>query len=243
MKSYINVVNEIKNLSKSRITNIRKGMLAGHMCRPLSPYLSAMFIKKGISPNTVTLMMIGWGVLGSALFAIPCLWCKIAGYICFYLWFTMDLCDGEVARTTKQFSKYGKEMDYMAHLICHPLMNIAMWITYLQADKYDATMLACIFITIISVELVMRNLISFDSYLGNVDENSAKQSLPNYFRYLINQSILYPNFILVFTLFVIWDYFNDFVCQTIYLLLLWTVCFLLVVLKEYYKRLTFYYKN
>lgn len=89
----------------------------------------------------------------------------------------------------------------------------------------------------------MRNLISFDSYLGNVDENSAKQSLPNYFRYLINQSILYPNFILVFTLFVIWDYFNDFVCQTIYLLLLWTVCFLLVVLKEYYKRLTFYYKN
>ncbi len=43
------------------------------MCRPLSPYLSAMFIKKGISPNTVTLMMIGWGVLGSALFAIPCL--------------------------------------------------------------------------------------------------------------------------------------------------------------------------
>ena len=32
----------------------------------LSPYLSAMFIKKGISPNTVTLMMIGWGVLGSA---------------------------------------------------------------------------------------------------------------------------------------------------------------------------------
>ena len=91
MKSYIDVVNEIKNLSKSRITNIRKGMLAGHMCRPLSPYLSAMFIKKGISPNTVTLMMIGWGVLGSALFAIPCLWCKIAGYICFYLWFTIQL--------------------------------------------------------------------------------------------------------------------------------------------------------
>ena len=50
MKSYIDVVNEIKNLSKSRITNIRKGMLAGHMCRPLSPYLSAMFIKKGILP-------------------------------------------------------------------------------------------------------------------------------------------------------------------------------------------------
>ena len=242
MKSYIDIVNEIRDLSKSRITNIRKGMLAGHMCRPLSPYLSAVFIKKEIRPNTVTLMMMGWGILGSILFAIPNVWCKIVGYICFYLWFTMDLCDGEVARVTKRFSKYGKEMDYMTHLICHPLMNIAMWITYLQADKYDVTMLACIFITIISVELVMRNLISFDSYLGNLNQSNMQQLLPNYCRYLINQSILYPNFILIFTLFVLGDYFYNFTFHTIYLLFLWTFYFLLVGLKAFFVRLAYYYK-
>ncbi|WP_300901437.1 CDP-alcohol phosphatidyltransferase family protein [uncultured Bacteroides sp.] len=243
MKSYIDIVKEIKDLSKSRITDIRKGMLAGHMCRPLSPYLSAIFIQKGISPNMVTLMMIGWGILGSLLFAVPNIYCKIVGYVCFYLWFTMDLSDGEVARTTHKFSTYGKEMDYMAHLICHPLMNIAMWLTYLQANKYDEFMLACIFMTIISVELVMRNLISFDSYLGNTKRGGTQQNLPSYFRYLINQSVLYPNFILVFTLFTICDYIHDFAFQTVYLLLTWVTFFLLVTLKEYLARLTHYYKS
>lgn len=53
MKSYIDIVKEIKDLSKSRITDIRKGMLAGHMCRPLSPYLSAIFINWGLDVSAV----------------------------------------------------------------------------------------------------------------------------------------------------------------------------------------------
>ncbi|MDE5758277.1 MAG: CDP-alcohol phosphatidyltransferase family protein, partial [Allobaculum sp.] len=111
---------------QSKIREFRKAMLAGHfLTRDIGRICSVWFIKHNIVPNQITLLMIMFGIIGSILFAIPNVWCKILGYCGWLMWFAMDCSDGQVARYTKTFSKYGTEMDYMAHLIDHPLMNMA----------------------------------------------------------------------------------------------------------------------
>ena len=55
-------------------------------------------------------------------------------------------------------------MDYWAHLTCHPLMNLALWYSYWQLDRYHEWLLAFIFIVFISMEFQHRALLTFQAY-------------------------------------------------------------------------------
>ena len=230
----------IRQNDKERVPTLQSGMIAGHLCRPLSPVISAWFIKKDVSPNKITLLMILFGVIGSFLFAVPNLYSKITGYICFYLWFTMDLCDGEVAHVTKQFSKYGREMDYMAHLICHPLMNMAMWITFYEMGRYDNFILTIAFIITISIELVLRNFTAFNAYCVSKNDHLSKSS-NGYIRYFIRQSVLYPNFVLLFTPLIIIDYELSF--SVWYVFLFYVLFMILFAVKTTWGYLRLFYNS
>lgn len=192
------------------VKSIKEGMIAGHLCRLMSPYCSAFFIQRGIAPNSVTILMILFGIVGSILFALPYGGTKIAGYICWYMWFTMDLSDGEVARYTQNFSKFGVEMDFMAHLIDHPLMNIALWLTFLKFNLINSNILAFIFLLSISIELVTRNIIAIQNYKhinGDKAHNNAIARTQSFIKYLLTQALLYPNFIIIFTPIVVLDWY------------------------------------
>ena len=139
------------------------------VCSRLALHASlALFFNKirkvAIRPNTITLFMIFFGIVGSLFFALPKWEFKVLGIICYYLWYIMDCSDGEVARITKQFSTYGRDMDYWAHLTCHPLMNLALWYSYWQLDRYHEWLLAFIFIVFISMEFQHRALLTFQAY-------------------------------------------------------------------------------
>lgn len=178
-----------------------KGLFVSEiLCMLVSPYFTSLFIRRGISPNTVTLLMIILGVMGSVLLALPHLFSMSLGVICLWGWFVMDCSDGEVARITKQFSKYGREMDYIAHLICHPLLNLSVFLYYYQKG-YDLFVLALIAISFISLELVNRSIIVIDIY----NSSSCYGIIPkfNICKYLFHQLLYYPNFVLFFP-FVIW---------------------------------------
>lgn len=83
MSRYFDLFRELKASSRANVPNLTDGMLAGHLCRPLSPYFSALFVYKGVKPNTITMLMIVFGVVGSFMFALPYLICKIVGYVFF----------------------------------------------------------------------------------------------------------------------------------------------------------------
>lgn len=191
----------------SPIGDFRTKCIADLICMQLSPLFSMFFIKKNISPNFITLLMILLGLIGALLFSLPHIFLKIGGIVFFYMWYIMDCSDGEVARFTNRFSKYGKELDYMAHLICHPFMNLSIWVSFIQLNRYNIFYLSLIFIVFISLELVIRNYITFDTYL---DIMLIKKLKPNnyktVFRYVIVQFSIYPNFILLFPLFYLLDY-------------------------------------
>ena len=141
---------EIRTYSPMGRWNSRS--VADWLCMPLSPFFSTKFVKWQLRPNTITLFMIFFGIVGSLFFALTKWEFKVLGIICYYLWYIMDCSDGEVARITKQFSTYGRDMDYWAHLTCHPLMNLALWYSYWQLDRYHEWLLAFIFIVFISME-------------------------------------------------------------------------------------------
>lgn len=241
--SYKDILNRLREICI--VKSLKEGMLAGHFCRLLSPYCSAFFIKRGYSPNKVTVFMILFGIIGSIFFALPYGWAKIVGYIFWYLWFTMDLSDGEVARYTHKFSKYGVEMDYMAHLIDHPLMNIALWLTFLEFNLINTNLLALIFIVSISVELVLRNITAFQYYKGYSGTSQELQSTrqnASILKYLLMQATLYPNFIILFTPIIIFDWFIK-SGIALYFYIGWMVYCALIFIRTIYKTVAIFYKN
>lgn len=192
------------------IIDFRMRCIADLVCMSVSPYFSLIFIKKRIKPNTITLLMIFSGIIGAILFSFPYIMLKIIGIVFFYLWYIMDCSDGEVARATKQFSKYGRELDYMAHLICHPLMNLSLWISYIQLNIYNPLLISLIFIVFISLELIIRNYISFETYTINDSDSNVITKGKNIFKYVIVQFCIYPNSILIFPIIYVLSSFLNF---------------------------------
>lgn len=214
--------------------------IADFLGMAISPFFSMFFIKKNIKPNFITILMILFGVMGAILFSLPYIIPKILGITFFYLWYIMDCSDGEVARFTKQFSKYGKELDYMAHLICHPLMNLSLWFSYIQLNRYDIFYISLVFIIFISLELMIRNYISFDIYLNTTLNNNVKYKGTNLFRYIIVQFCIYPNFILLFPIIYLFDFFFD--INSLIFLFLFLFFFLFFIIRGTYLNLKkFYY--
>ncbi len=180
-------------------------ILADHYAKLLSPIFTRLFVRAALTPNQVTVLMILAGLVGAALFALPQLACKILGIIAIHLWYVFDCSDGEVARITKTFSKFGTEIDFTAHLVNHPLFNLAFIYTLACTGRYNAQLLWVTGVISISAELVLRNLICFHY----VYELKMKRSIPSGGKrsllkgvviHFVNFFTLYPNFALAFPL-------------------------------------------
>ena len=172
--------------------------MVDHYAKLISPLFTKFLIKTGISPNGVTVLMMIAGIAGAVLFAIPSIACKAFGLIFIHAWFVLDCSDGEVARITGTFSKFGTEMDYTAHVINHPLFNLAFICSLMSLGRYNAQVLYLIAILCISAELVLRNLIGFrymyELKMGKVVKSNAKGgTLKMVTIHLINFFTLYPN--------------------------------------------------
>ena len=229
---------EIRKLSP--IGEFRSWFLVDHICMRISPFLSAYFIDKKVRPNTITMFMILSGIVGSVFFACPNGVLKIIGIFFFYAWYVFDCSDGEVAKITKTFSKFGREMDYMAHLICHPLMNLALYFSFLQLDKYNWLLLSIVFIVYISIELVTRIIIMFSVYCLDTDISKNLCQI-SYFKYLIVQFTIYPNFILFFPLVYMLDFWWN--INSLYILLVFVSIHVLLYVKQIFHYLAIFYHS
>ena len=199
------LIREIR--AQQPVQQFREGMSAGNVTRPLSRWCSVFFIRHNVTPNQVTLLMTLFGIIGSVLFAFPCGWLKLLGCGFWFLWYTMDLSDGQVARYTRRFSKYGTEMDYMAHLIDHPLMNLALWWTFIGMDLASPLLVSAIFILVISMELIYRSLVTMEHYQSKAElRPAATPPVRGWVSYFIHECTLFPNLIVCFTWIVAVDW-------------------------------------
>lgn len=177
----------------------------------LSPIFTKIFLKFNVIPNYVTILMIISGIVGAFLFAIPNIIFKVIGILFIHLWYILDCSDGEVARITKKFSKFGKEIDLTAHVINHPLFNLAFSISILNENRYNSSFILILFMIYISTDLIVRNSFAFDIiFMLKTNNNETKPNTNSLLKkiivYIFNALTQYPNFALIFPIIYLIDW-------------------------------------
>ena len=197
----------------SPVPPIRSMFLCDGLCYKISPYISILCIRYNIRPNTVTLLMIITGIIAGATLMLPYVWCKILSFVLYFIWYTFDLSDGEVARFTKTFSKGGKYLDWSAHLVAHPLFAVGMWYSFVCMG-FDRMIITIVTFLFIISELLWRNFIALSS-LFNIDigEEVPTQKLEkkSWTRFLYEQFVYLPNELIIIPLFLGLSIIFDFV--------------------------------
>lgn len=202
--TYFEIVKNIKKNNKMSL--LERNFLIDYLISARnSPYFSAYYIKKGIIPNQITLYMIISGIIGGILFCFPNNLIKVIGMFFMQIWFVLDCSDGEVARETKNFSKYGKELDFLAHIINHPLFTFSLLISMVQTNKYPIIFLISIFSINCLLDLYHRNLIKLlliKELKEEKDNSTIKMSkIKKIINIFLQTFIIYPNFILFSSIF------------------------------------------
>lgn len=83
-----------------------------YFIHPISARLVPVFAKVGITPNAVSLIGMGGGLLaGLAYSHYSATWCAVLGFLLMLCWHVMDGADGQLARLTKSYSELGKVLD------------------------------------------------------------------------------------------------------------------------------------
>lgn len=208
-------------------------------CYLFSPYFTKIFLNFNIAPNIVTVMMILSGLLGAILFAIPVLPFQICGALLIHIWFILDCSDGEVARITGNFSTFGREIDYTAHIINHPCFSVGFISAMYFSELYDMLWIIVLFFVFILLETMGRHLLSFyvihDLKLPS-STNDVK-IFPFWKKlaiYVMNSLTVYPCFALIFPIL----YFVDISFQLntcVILLLIYAVANIIVIPRQVYR--------
>src|SRR4051794_2211153 len=96
--------------------------------RRVSPHLTRWLLRAGLSPNTVTALMIVDGLAAAALLSVPGLLPAIGAVLLIQLQLLLDCSDGEVARWRGVSSPKGIYLDRIAHYLTESLLPIALGI-------------------------------------------------------------------------------------------------------------------
>jgi phosphatidylglycerophosphate synthase len=95
-----------------------------YVIHPISSFLTSRFARLGVTPNAVSLMGMGFGVLaGVAYYHYRDLRWAVAGFLLMIAWHVMDGADGQLARLTHAQSELGKILDG----ICDYVIFIAVY--------------------------------------------------------------------------------------------------------------------
>jgi len=185
-------------------------IIVDHYAKLISPLFTRLFVRIGVTPNRVTILMMVSGVIGAVLFALPYIACRVFGLVFIHLWYVLDCSDGEIARITRRFSKFGTEIDYTAHIVNHPLFNLAFTCGLLSMRRYNPQLVLFASILSISAELVSRNLTAFYYMYKLKMSQEISENDDRLFRkaciHIVNLFAIYPNYVILFPLAYIADY-------------------------------------
>lgn len=94
--------------------------------RPITIYLTKLFLYTPITANQATLLSILSGVLGGFFLILGNNLFDIVGILLLYFYWLLDHVDGEIARYRKSGSLTGEYFDFVAHYIVFPIFLIGM---------------------------------------------------------------------------------------------------------------------
>lgn len=98
-------------IARLQANRVDDGFYSTFVVRKLSKPLTAVALKLGMSPNSITLISFAVGLLAAGSFALGDRWALVIGAILLQLSLIIDCVDGEVARATRRFSALGAWLD------------------------------------------------------------------------------------------------------------------------------------
>jgi phosphatidylglycerophosphate synthase len=109
--------------------------------RRLSPYLTRLLLRTGISPDGVTWLMILSGLAAAAVLTLPGLGGALGAFALIQVQILLDCSDGELARWTDRRSAAGVYLDRIGHWLTEAALPIALG---LRADGDTYTTLGLV---------------------------------------------------------------------------------------------------
>jgi phosphatidylglycerophosphate synthase len=94
--------------------------------RRLSPYLTRLLLRAGLSANAVTSLMIVSGAASGFALLVPGLWGPVLAVALTQLQMLWDACDGEVARWRRTSSPLGIFLDKVGHYLTESLLPLGL---------------------------------------------------------------------------------------------------------------------
>jgi uncharacterized protein DUF5941/CDP-alcohol phosphatidyltransferase-like enzyme len=113
-----------------------------------SRYIARFAARLGITPNQVTLFSMVVGALAAAAFAFGHRWSLIAGALLLYAAFTFDCVDGQLARYTRNFSRFGAWLDSVLDRGKEYLVYAGLAVGSVRGFGFDAWPLAAAALTL-----------------------------------------------------------------------------------------------
>lgn len=100
-----------ERIARLQANRVDDGFYSTFVVRKLSKPMTAVALRLGMSPNLITLISFGVGLLAAGSFALGDRWALVIGAILLQLSLIIDCVDGEVARATRKFSALGAWLD------------------------------------------------------------------------------------------------------------------------------------
>lgn len=100
-----------ERIARLQANRVDDGFYSTFVVRKLSKPMTAVALRLGMSPNSITLISFAVGLLAAGSFALGDRWALVVGAILLQLSLIIDCVDGEVARATRRFSALGAWLD------------------------------------------------------------------------------------------------------------------------------------
>lgn len=105
-----------------------------YFIHPLSAWLVPLCVRLGVTPNAVSLLGMGCGILaGLCYHYYHHIVFALAGFTLMLAWHVMDGADGQLARVTKTYSELGKVLDGICDYVTFTAVYVGLALT-LSAD-------------------------------------------------------------------------------------------------------------
>ncbi len=127
---------DISNVEKSLYHGLIKetdGFMARHLNRKISLAITRQLINTSLTPNQMSLISIGIGLMGALLLSFPIISLQVFGALLFLLHSITDGCDGELARLKYMESRWGGLLDYWGDNIVHAAVFLGIGIAWKEA--------------------------------------------------------------------------------------------------------------
>jgi phosphatidylglycerophosphate synthase len=111
-----------------------EGFMSRHVERKISLAVTRRLVDTRLTPNEMTLVSIGIGLIGALFFAVPGRRQHLFGAILFWLHSVLDGCDGELARLKFAESRWGGLLDFWGDNVVHSAVFSAIAVN-LHAER------------------------------------------------------------------------------------------------------------